>query len=91
MECNAYRGAFTLWVGHYLDAWWYKMETVQIRLTKNMLEKIDELIKVGEYPNRSEAIRDGVRRLIEHRSPSSETLNVSIKDLQRFIKNANKR
>ena len=51
-----------------------------------MLEKIDELIDLGEYPNRSEAVRDGVRRLIEHRNPSSETLNFSIKDLQRFIK-----
>ncbi len=67
------------------------METIQIRLTKNMLEKIDELIKLGEYPNRSEAVRDGVRRLVEHRGPSSETLNVSIRDLQRFIKDANKR
>jgi len=43
------------------------METVQIRLTKNMLNRVDELIKVGEYPNRSEAIRDGVRRLIEQK------------------------
>ena len=65
------------------------METVQIRLTKNMLEKIDELIKFGEYPNRSEAIRDGVRRMLEHKSSSSEVLNVSVRDLQRYIKNAN--
>lgn len=66
------------------------METVQIRLTKNMLNKIDELIKIGEYPNRSEAIRDSVRRLLEHRSSSNEILNVSAKDLQRFIRNARK-
>ena len=43
------------------------MEVVQIRLTKNMLNRVDELIKIGEYPNRSEAIRDGVRRLIEQK------------------------
>lgn len=67
------------------------METVQIRLTKNMLNNIDELIKLGEYPNRSEAIRDGVRRLIEHRSSSSEVLNVSVRDLQRFISDASKK
>ena len=66
------------------------METVQIRLTENMLGKIDELIKIGEYPNRSEAIRDSVRRLLEHRSSSSEVLNVSVRDLQRFIMNARK-
>ena len=67
------------------------METVQIRLTKNMLNKIDELIKIGEYPNRSEAIRDSVRRLLEHRGPSNEILNVSMKDLQRFINNTRKK
>jgi len=67
------------------------METVQIRLTKNMLKKIDELIKIGEYPNRSEAIRDGVRRMLEHRGSSHEVLNVSVKDLQRFIRDVNKK
>jgi len=53
-----------------------------------MLNRLDELIKIGEYPNRSEAIRDGVRRLIEHRIASNEVLNVSVKDLQKFINDA---
>jgi Arc/MetJ-type ribon-helix-helix transcriptional regulator len=53
-----------------------------------MLDRIDELIYMGEYPNRSEAIRDGVRRLLEYRSPSKDVLNVSVRDLQRFINNA---
>jgi len=66
------------------------METVQIRLTKNMLEKIDELINIGEYPNRSEAIRDSVRRMLDRKGGTSEVLNVSVKDLQRFIKTAGK-
>lgn len=66
------------------------METVQIRLTKNMLDKLDELIMMGEYPNRSEAIRDGVRKMLDYKSYSSEVLNVSVKDLQRFIKTAGK-
>jgi Arc/MetJ-type ribon-helix-helix transcriptional regulator len=65
------------------------METVQIRLTKNMLEKIDELISHGEYPNRSEAIRDGVRKMLE-RKTSNETLNISMRDLQKFIKTSSK-
>lgn len=67
------------------------METVQIRLTKNMLNKIDDLIKLGEYPSRSEAIRDGVRRLLEHMGPSNDVLNVSVKDLRRFIKESGKK
>ena len=66
------------------------METVQIRLTKNMLERIDELINIGEYPNRSEAIRDSVRRMLDRKSATSEVLNVSVRDLQRFIKTAGK-
>ncbi|MEA2055999.1 MAG: ribbon-helix-helix domain-containing protein [Candidatus Thermoplasmatota archaeon] len=60
------------------------METVQIRLTKNMLERIDGLIKIGEYPNRSEAVRDGVRKMLD-RDHSREVLAASIKDLQKFI------
>jgi len=38
------------------------METLQIRLTKEQLKQIDERVKRGEYPSRSEAIRDFVRK-----------------------------
>ena len=64
------------------------METIQIRLTRNMLKGLDELIKIGEYPNRSEAVRSSVRRMLDRKSGTSEVLNVSVKDLQRFIKTA---
>ena len=40
------------------------MQTVQIRLTDKLVEKLDELVKEGFYPNKSEAVRDAVRRLI---------------------------
>ena len=66
------------------------METMQIRLTKNMLDKVDELIKIGEYPNRSEAVRDSVRRMLDHKAYSRDFLNVSVQDLQKFIKTAGK-
>lgn len=62
------------------------METVQIRLTKNMLDRIDNLVKHGEYSNSSETVRDGVRRLLEYISSSNEILNVSINNLQKFIR-----
>lgn len=39
------------------------MDPVQIRLTRELVEKVDGLVKNGMYPNRSEAIRDAVRRL----------------------------
>lgn len=38
------------------------MKTVQIRLTEEQLRLIDEKVKQGKYPSRSEAIRDYVRR-----------------------------
>lgn len=36
---------------------------IQIRLTRELIEKVDVMIERGIYPNRSEAIRDAVRRL----------------------------
>jgi len=41
------------------------METVQIRLTEKQIRNIDVLVKKGIYPNRSEAVRDAVRKLVE--------------------------
>ena len=40
------------------------METVQIRLTDKQIRSIDSLVKKGVYPNRSEAVRDAVRKLV---------------------------
>lgn len=39
-----------------------RMETVQIRFPKKELEKIDKYVEKGEYPSRSEFIRDAVRK-----------------------------
>lgn len=42
------------------------METLQIRLTPNQIRQIDNLVKKGMYPSRSEAVRDATRKLIEN-------------------------
>ena len=47
------------------------METVQIRLTEKQIRSIDTLVKKGVYPNRSEAVRDAVRKLV-HENGSAE-------------------
>jgi len=39
------------------------MHPIQVRLTRELIEKIDRLVETGLYPNRSEAVRDAVRRL----------------------------
>jgi Arc/MetJ-type ribon-helix-helix transcriptional regulator len=37
------------------------MIPVQVRITKKLIDRIDELIRCGAYPNRSEVIRDAIR------------------------------
>ena len=38
------------------------MLSIQIRMTSAQVRKIDKLVKAGEYPNRSEAIRNLVMK-----------------------------
>lgn len=40
------------------------MQTLQIRLTQQQIDKTDELVKQGVYANRSEVARDAIRRLV---------------------------
>ncbi|MBW2965641.1 histidine--tRNA ligase [Candidatus Woesearchaeota archaeon] len=40
------------------------METMQIRLTRGLVQEIKNLVNKGIYPNSSECVRDAVRRLI---------------------------
>lgn len=40
------------------------MDTVQIRLSHGLVERIDDLVGTGIYANRSDAVRDAVRRLV---------------------------
>ena len=38
------------------------MVPVQVRLTKKLIENVDDLVSKGVYSNRSEVIRDAIRR-----------------------------
>ncbi len=38
------------------------MIPIQVRVTKKLMERLDELIDCGAYSNRSEAIRDAIRK-----------------------------
>jgi Arc/MetJ-type ribon-helix-helix transcriptional regulator len=40
------------------------MISVQIRINRKIIEKIDQLVEAGVYSNRSEVIRDATRRLV---------------------------
>jgi len=41
------------------------MKPTQVRLTRKLREKLDKEVAKGMYPNRSEAIRDAVRKLTQ--------------------------
>lgn len=43
------------------------METVTAKLTPRLTQELDGLIEAGWYANRSEAIRDAVRILLERK------------------------
>ena len=43
------------------------MDTITTKLPHKMLAEIDKLIEAGWYANRSEAIRDGIREVIDKR------------------------
>ena len=43
------------------------LETIPAKLTSELVAEIDALIKEGWYANRSEAIRDAVRNLVERK------------------------
>jgi len=42
-----------------------KMILITVHIPKQMLEELDELIKKGVFPSRSEAIRIAIRELIK--------------------------
>ncbi|MFC6718699.1 ribbon-helix-helix domain-containing protein [Natrialbaceae archaeon GCM10025810] len=40
------------------------MERVTLRIPKQQIEEVEQLVDAGEFPNRSEAIRSAVREMI---------------------------
>ena len=59
------------------------METVTLeaKLTPKLLEELENIIHEGWYTDRSEAIRDAVRKLIMERKLSKDERNI-IKDVE---------
>ena len=43
----------------------YNMETINVRVTKNLISLMDREVKKGRYANRSEFIRESIRRRFE--------------------------
>ncbi|MBB6647561.1 ribbon-helix-helix domain-containing protein [Halobellus ruber] len=41
------------------------MERVTLRIPKQQIEEVEQMVETGQYPNRSEAIRSAVREMLD--------------------------
>lgn len=41
------------------------MERVTLRIPKQQIEEVEQMVDRGKYPNRSEAIRSAVREMLD--------------------------
>ncbi|WP_160134283.1 ribbon-helix-helix domain-containing protein [Halococcus salsus] len=46
------------------------MERVTLRIPKQQIEEVEQMVELGEYPTRSEAIRAAVRRMVAEENQS---------------------
>ncbi|WP_247729478.1 ribbon-helix-helix domain-containing protein [Halovivax limisalsi] len=46
------------------------MERVTLRIPKQQIDEVEQLVETGEFPNRSEAIRSAVREMINEQAES---------------------
>ena len=44
------------------------MERVTLRIPKQQIEEVEEMVETGKFPNRSEAIRSAVREMIDEQT-----------------------
>lgn len=51
------------------------MERVTLRIPKQQVEEVEQMVESGEFPNRSEAIRSAVRELVNEQRQESDTKN----------------
>ncbi|NPA47800.1 MAG: type II toxin-antitoxin system ParD family antitoxin [Thermococci archaeon] len=50
-----------------------KMRIVSVQLPQNIINGIDELVRRGSYPNRSEVIRSALREFLRRELPRDTT------------------
>ena len=48
------------------------MERVTLRIPKQQIEAVEQLVDSGQYPNRSEAIRAAVREMVDEQETTQE-------------------
>jgi transcriptional regulator, CopG family len=48
------------------------MERVTLRIPKQQVEAVEEMVETGEFPNRSEAIRSAVREMVNEQDEDGD-------------------
>lgn len=66
------------------------MEVAQARLPDGLMKKVDSLVEKGEYSNRSDVIRDAVRKLLEKQIGSIPNTGDSVKEVREIRKKLSK-
>ena len=46
------------------------MERVTLRIPKQQIDEVEQMVETGEFPNRSEAIRSAVREMLSEQDES---------------------
>ncbi|NHN42203.1 type II toxin-antitoxin system ParD family antitoxin [Halorubellus sp. JP-L1] len=53
------------------------MERVTLRIPKQQIDEVEQMVETGEFPNRSEAIRSAVREMLNEQSDRADKNNRS--------------
>jgi len=53
------------------------MERVTLRIPKQQIEEVEQMVETGEFPNRSEAIRSAVREMLNEQGERADKNNRS--------------
>ncbi|MDA1197127.1 MAG: histidine--tRNA ligase [Nanoarchaeota archaeon] len=61
------------------------METLQIRLTKGLVEEIQKQVDRGIYPSTSEAVRDAVRRMVVGSGELPKQVEKTVEKIQKEV------
>ena len=68
------------------------MDTIQVRMSKGLIIKMDNIVDTGLYSNRSDVIRDAVRRLnLEKQIGSIPNTGDSVKEIREIRKKLSKK
>jgi len=62
------------------------METLQIRLTRGLVEEIQKLVDKDVYPSTSEAVRDAVRRMVIGSGELPKPIEKTVEKIQKEVK-----